>query len=188
MRLKMSWTIEEDVVNWLQSNMENRESVSELVNEILLSHIHTTTDPFAVIHSTDMEINKLEQKKKELLKPIEKILEEGNKKEREKAKKLLKDEKEKYESIQARIKQCYAFLEEQGLMDDYNNAKTKEDINSLSIKCIKIVNAIREEQKEKGVDILDRIKSNAAPGFIDFLRMLELSGRKLEEKQIEVEE
>lgn len=136
-RIKENFTIDEDLSVLLRNQKECKSS-SELVNRILRDHFSLQSDPYHQLNKLDLEIFKLEEKRKPLLETIKKIAEEGNKQEREKAIRRIQEEDLLRDKIYKESSETIELLKETGFFEEFKNCKDMEDFLNLRRKLIKL--------------------------------------------------
>ena len=125
MRIKESWTIDEDLSKWVR-----RQDVksSEFVNRVLREAMTIESNLYSKFDKIERKINSLEEEKKELIKEIKTIAEEGDKKAREAAQKKLEEEKRKEEKRNKKIQEVTSQLIGAGYLSELLECKTDEDL------------------------------------------------------------
>lgn len=124
----MSFTIEEKYCNWLK----DFDNASKIVNDMLAKEYENKANPIRDLE--ELLKHKLDIKEKEgsIINKIEVILEEGNKKEKEEANRILKIAEEIRERDKNKIKELTDTLVKIGVFDDLMGCKDMIDINKVT--------------------------------------------------------
>tara|TARA_R100000656_G_scaffold59490_2_gene46309 strand:- start:298 stop:810 length:513 start_codon:yes stop_codon:yes gene_type:complete len=95
MKDRRTYTIDEINVHWLEQKaaMEGRKGVSEIVNELLTKARESSKDVFQEFEYITHQYLLWNEKLSEIDKKLLEVVEEGNKKERERAEQLLRQKK-----------------------------------------------------------------------------------------------
>lgn len=138
-RLKDSFTIEEDLSNWLRNESSLLGiSTSEFVNRIVNDYKERTSDDYSELFKIDSQISNLEKSRQEKMKKIELLAIEGNKKEREEAEVILQKQKEKEKRQYERLKFCYERIKKLDLLEELDKCNEHHDFLDLARKIMRI--------------------------------------------------
>ena len=147
---RQSYTLDEDLSNWVKES--GGKNSSEFVNEILReAHDHHADPLFKLNHIKD-KINNLEELKKIQIQKLEKQVVEGNKKEREDAKKKIKEEKEWHQKLISTLQKYVDKIKTAGFLSELLEFEG-EDIKDYTKLAIKF----REQGVEVGGSELQKI-------------------------------
>lgn len=178
MKVKESITLEDDISRWVRTQGGER-GTSAFINQILRETMKKHNSIYNKLEKIDSQINELNNQKIIVFKELEKHFEEGDKTEREKAKKELEEKKEKEAKKKKELKRLTQILEEKQLL---NELMACEDIKDLW--------CFNKKLLEQNIKISEKSK---VPGFgINLLSEIALfNGKnipiaKLEEKEKEV--
>ena len=140
MRSKESWSIDEDISKWLKEyNIDSEfKSVSDHVNAILRKEKDKGDDPYEKLSDIEYQVTQLEKEKQITLDQIHVKFEDGNKKEREKAQRILKEQKERHERMLTRLIFCHERLHDLNLYEEFQECTSEEDFKKLARKTIEI--------------------------------------------------
>lgn len=113
MRLKQSYTIDQELGIWLADKAKKEEtSASEILNRILSESYSSDKDVYFRLSLIDRSLRKLEKEKKDLFDYLEKQIEDGNKAERDAAEKKKKEEDEAFQSRLQRYRAIYEVIKD----------------------------------------------------------------------------
>jgi len=128
----LSITLEEEIIKYLEKTTNNK---SEYINELLLKDKIYNQDKVPIIQKIEEERLELLEKEESLNQKLRKIVEEGNKAEREKAKEILIMQKKKRERLlklrEESMNSLKKLLKDKKLTFKLLNCQTEDDFNDL---------------------------------------------------------
>jgi len=141
MKIKMSVTLDEDLKTWVENHEEFRTS-SECINHFIRRAWEGQSDIFHIIKEIEYQQGKLLEKKKKEISKLKTVIEEGNKKEREEALKLLEEQKRVAEQEKIKMEKATEeflnMINEFGLKENFEACTTYEDLKDLITEMAKI--------------------------------------------------
>lgn len=138
-RVKESWTIDEDLSNWVRKRAESDGiSPSELVNRMIENYKGANANIYDDLFKIELERERINDQEKLVLGQLDKVIEEGNKQQRENAQKKMQEllDKEKSEQDRRReiIRNFLGVVDVFGLRKELTECVTYQDLLMLMTK------------------------------------------------------
>lgn len=134
MKIKVNFTLDENIVNWLKEFTNQ----SEKVNEVLIKEYENKANPFKEFKEIQEEKEKIREKEQIIYEKIEKNWDEGDKKTRIEAEKILKIQKEKESEEKEQREELIKILKDIGLLDELLSCKNFNEILALNKKIVEL--------------------------------------------------
>lgn len=162
-KIKENFTIDSEISDWIRENSANK---SEFVNNLLQEVYKENANFYTKIEKNMRKIDFLYKEIKSDLSKIDEIRREGNRKERQKAKKFLQEMKVKQQKEEQEIHEIYKKIKKSRFFEQLKKCENIKDFDELAVKMkkedefdfitlpkLKIVHddfIIKKEEKDNG--------------------------------------